>query len=48
MNRTMVVNVTVEETLDADENTKVKDGIKMKEIIILVFIMGIWLYSLYR
>ena len=48
MNRTMVVNVTVDETLDSDENTKVEDGIKMKEIIILVFIMGIWFYSLYR
>ena len=48
MNRTLVVNV--EETLDADENTEVQveDGIKLKEIIIILFIMGIWLYSLYR
>ena len=34
---------------DGDEASKEeKEGMKLKEIIVITFIMGLWFYSLYR
>ena len=43
-------NFTIEETQEDYDDLKVEieDEVKMKEIVIIVFIMGIWFYSLYR
>ena len=46
-----MVNVTVDDTEGEDDDDGVEEekaGIKVKEIIVVAFIIGIWLYSLYR
>ena len=49
----MLVNVTVEgdeddDDMDDDDVMEENDGLKVKEIIVIAFIIGIWFYSLYR
>ena len=43
-------NFTREGALEDEDDPKVEieDEVKMKEIVIIIFIMGIWFYSLYR
>ena len=49
VNMPLLVNVTVEDRKDDDKGEEEEiDGIQMKDIIVIVFIMGIWFYSLYR
>ena len=43
------MNVAVENRDDGDEVSEdEKEGMKLKDIIVIAFIMGIWFYSLYR
>ena len=43
------MNVAVENREDADEvSEEEKEGMKLKDMIVIAFIMGIWFYSLYR
>ena len=43
------MNVALENRDDGDEiSEKEKEGMKVKEIIVIAFILGIWFYSLYR
>ena len=43
------MNVDVENRDDGDEiSEEEKEGMEVKEIMVIAFIMGIWFYSLYR
>ena len=43
------MNVALENREDEAEVSEVeKEGMKLKEMIVIAFIMGIWFYSLYR
>ena len=43
------MDLAVENKDDGDEASKEeKEGMKLKEIIVITFIMGLWFYSLYR
>ena len=43
------MDVAVEKKEDGDEISEdEKEGMKLKEMIVITFIMGIWFYSLYR
>ena len=43
------MNVAVENREDeAQVSEEEKEGMKLKEMIVIAFIMGIWFYSLYR
>ena len=43
------MNVAVENSEDeAQVSEEEKEGMKLKEMIVIAFIMGIWFYSLYR
>ena len=43
------MNVTVENRENGEEVSEdEKEGIKLNDMIVIAFIMGIWLYSLYR
>ena len=46
----MAANSTLEDKLVEDDNLEEQfgDKVKIKEIVVIVFIMGIWFYSLYR
>ena len=44
-----LLNLRTENIDDGDEvSEEEKEGMKLKEMIVIAFIMGIWFYSLYR
>ena len=49
MNNTEMEKVSTDDDEDVDnDDESLNEGIQMKEIFVVTFIMGIWFYSLYR
>ena len=48
--RIVMANTTAGDILhdEDDQRARWEDKVKMKEIVVIIFIMGIWFYSLYR